>query len=114
WREPFGLTLIEAMACGCPVVAFKRGSSKEIVKDGKTGFVVEDVDEMVLAVSNIEKINREECRKYALANFNASKMADGYEKIYNKLLSEKLQKSQGETSEVRSTNHMSLPLKAVD
>lgn len=93
WREPFGLTLIEAMACGCPVVAFKRGSSREIVKNGETGFVVEDVDEMVLAVSNINKISREACRKYALENFNAAKMADGYEEIYKKILSEKLQKN---------------------
>jgi glycosyltransferase involved in cell wall biosynthesis len=83
------MTLIEAMACGCPVVAFKRGSSFEIVKNNKTGFVVEDIDEMVLAVSQIEKISREDCRKYALQNFNEKKMADGYEKIYQKILAER-------------------------
>lgn len=93
WREPFGLTLIEAMACGAPVVAFKRGAIPEIVKNGKTGFVVEDVDEMIVAVSNIEKISREDCRKHALKNFNAKRMADEYEKIYYKILEEKITNS---------------------
>lgn len=114
WREPFGLTMIEALACGCPVVAFKRGSSRELIKNGKTGFVVEDVDEMVLAVSNIEKISREECRKYALENFNAKRMADGYEKVYKKILAEKSSKSSANFSEINSNNRVSLPLKAVD
>ena len=50
FREPFGLTLIEAMACGCPVVAFGRGSIRELIAQGKTGFVVEDAEEMVEAV----------------------------------------------------------------
>jgi glycosyltransferase involved in cell wall biosynthesis len=86
WREPFGLTLIEAAACGCPVVAFKRGSIPEIIQDGKTGFVVEDVEEMVEAVSQIQKIKRRECRKHALNNFSTSRMAAEYEKLYIKAL----------------------------
>lgn len=86
WREPFGLTLIESMACGCPVVAFRRGSIPEIVVDKKTGFVVEDVEEMIEAVSNIHKIDRLTCRKHALENFTAERMADGYEKIYQEIL----------------------------
>lgn len=86
WREPFGLTLIEAAACGCPVVAFKRGSIPEIVKHGKTGFVVEDVEEMVEAVSQIQKIKRRDCRKHALQDFSATRMADEYEKLYLKAL----------------------------
>jgi glycosyltransferase involved in cell wall biosynthesis len=90
WREPFGLTLIEAMACGCPVVAFSRGSIPEIVQDGKTGFVVADIEGMLDAVPNIGKIKRQDCRNFALENFSAKKMADGYEKIYKQILESKI------------------------
>lgn len=85
FREPFGLTLIEAMATGCPVIAFNRGSIPEIVKTGVTGYVVEDVEGMVDALNNIGAIDRAACRKHVLEHFTAKKMADGYEKIYKKL-----------------------------
>lgn len=88
WREPFGLTLIEAMACGCPVVAFDKGSIPEIINNGKTGFVVQDVEAMIDALKNIDTIDRHACRDYALATFSAKKMADGYEEIYRKILTE--------------------------
>jgi glycosyltransferase involved in cell wall biosynthesis len=87
WREPFGLTLIEAMACGCPVVAFDKGSIPEIIKTGQTGFVVQDLDAMLDAVDNISTIDRSYCRKYALEFFSAKRMTDGYEEIYKKILS---------------------------
>lgn len=86
WREPFGLTLIESMACGCPVVAFRLGSIPEIIVHGKTGFVVDTVEDMIDAVASIEAIDRVECRRHALKNFSARKMADGYERIYQKIL----------------------------
>jgi glycosyltransferase involved in cell wall biosynthesis len=86
WKEPFGLTLIEAMACGCPVVAFNKGSIPEVIVNGKTGFVVDDIEQMVSAVSNIREIKREDCRKHALENFSGEKMTDGYEEIYRKIL----------------------------
>lgn len=86
WREPFGLTLIEAMACGCPVIAFNKGSIPEIIVDGKTGFIVNDVEEMITAITNISKIDRSECRKYVLENFTEKKMADGYERLYYRIL----------------------------
>lgn len=86
WPEPFGLTLIESMACGCPVIAFDMGSIPEIVANGKTGFVVKDVDEMVEAVSNIGKISRRTCREYSLDNFNEQRMTDGYEDVYYEIL----------------------------
>jgi glycosyltransferase involved in cell wall biosynthesis len=86
WREPFGLTLIEAMATGCPVVAFNKGSIPEIIKNGETGFVVEDAEGMVDAVQNIASINRARCREHALEHFTAAKMADGYEEVYRKIL----------------------------
>jgi glycosyltransferase involved in cell wall biosynthesis len=86
WREPFGLTLIEAMACGCPVIAMNKGAIPEIIKDGETGFIVEDVDEMINAVEEIDTIDRKLCRKHVLKNFNAQKMAKEYEQIYKKIL----------------------------
>jgi glycosyltransferase involved in cell wall biosynthesis len=87
WREPFGLTLIEAAACGCPVVAFNRGSIPEIIKTGITGYVVEDIDSMIDAIDGIGAINRAACREHALANFSAKRMADNYEELYKKLAS---------------------------
>jgi glycosyltransferase involved in cell wall biosynthesis len=86
WREPFGLTLIEAMACGCPVVAINKGSIPEIVLHEKTGYVVSDVDEIIDAIRGIDKIDRTYCRAYALQTFNGKRMADGYEEIYRKIL----------------------------
>ena len=88
WPEPFGLTLIESMACGTPVVAFNLGSIPEVIENGKSGYIVEDVSSMIEAVANILKIDREYCRKYVLNRFSVKNMADGYEKIYNKILSQ--------------------------
>ena len=86
WREPFGLTLIEAAACGSPVVAFNHGSIPEIIRHGETGFVVEEVEGMIDAVNNIESIDRAACRTHALQNFTAARMADGYEEIYRQIV----------------------------
>lgn len=89
WPEPFGLTMIEAMACGTPVVAFNQGSIPEVVAHGKTGFVVMNVDEMVEAVRRVGEIDRAECRRHALSKFSAKRMADGYEEIYRKAIAMK-------------------------
>lgn len=89
WREPFGLTLIESMACGCPVVGFNKGSIPEVIRHGKTGYVVDDINKMIEAVEKIDSIDRAECRKHALENFSAQKMADKYEQIYRKIIQEK-------------------------
>jgi glycosyltransferase involved in cell wall biosynthesis len=86
WREPFGLTLIEAMACGCPVVAFDRGSIPEIINTGVTGYVVHDIETMIEAVQNIGTIDRKACRDHALTNFSAERMTDGYLEVYEKIL----------------------------
>lgn len=88
WPEPFGLTLIEAMACGAPVVAFKQGSISEIIRNGETGFVIEpdNVKAMIEAVRHIDRIDRFTCRQHALANFNATRMANAYEMLYEKVL----------------------------
>lgn len=85
WPEPFGLTIIESMACGTPVVAFNMGSIPEVIIDGQTGRVVYTEEEMVEAVSHIKRIDRKNCRNYALKNFNAAKMTDGYEAIYQRI-----------------------------
>ena len=89
WEEPFGLVMIEAMACGTPVIAFNKGSVSEIVVDGKTGFIVEDEKEMIEAIKNISKINRADCRKHIENNFTIEKMVEKYEKIYEKIVNSK-------------------------
>jgi glycosyltransferase involved in cell wall biosynthesis len=90
WPEPFGLTLIEAMACGCPVIAFDKGSIPEIVRDGETGFVVRDIEGMLDAIEDIEEIDREHCRDYSRGAFNEKVMADGYEEVYRKILTKEI------------------------
>lgn len=82
WPEPFGLTLIESMACGCPVVAFSLGSIPEVIQDGKTGYVVHNEDEMCDAVQNIGTINRFYCSMYAKSRFNDDNMVDSYVDLY--------------------------------
>jgi glycosyltransferase involved in cell wall biosynthesis len=86
WQEPFGLVFIESMACGTPPIAFDRGSAKEIIKNGKTGFVVKNFDEMVRAIKRLDKIHREDCRSWVEEKFSVSRMVDDYEKVYYKIL----------------------------
>jgi len=86
WEEPFGLVMIEAMACGTPIIVFNRGSAKELVKDGKTGFVVENLKEMKEAMREIDKIKREDCRKWVEENFTKERMAKEYENVYYQIL----------------------------
>lgn len=89
WEEPFGLVMTEAMACGTPVIAFKRGSVPEIIKHKKTGFIVNNIREAVKAVKKIDQIDRKECRKHVEENFSIKKMVDGYEKVYYDILKKK-------------------------
>lgn len=89
WNEPFGLVMIEAMACGTPVIAFDYGSVREVVKDGKTGFVVKTIPEMVRAMKKINTIDRRECRKWVEEKFSITAMVDGYEEVYERILHEK-------------------------
>ncbi len=85
WTEAFGLVMIEAMACGTPVIGFKKGSLPEIVLDGRTGFLAETVEEMIEAVGKIKNISRKECRAHVEKNFTVEVMVDGYEKLYEKI-----------------------------
>lgn len=86
WEEPFGLYFIEAMACGTPAIACKRGAAPEVINHRKSGFVANTLDEMVKAIKNIDSIKREDCRKWVEENFTAEKMVDEYEKVYYKIL----------------------------
>jgi glycosyltransferase involved in cell wall biosynthesis len=85
WGEPFGMVLIESMASGTPIVGFRRGAVPEIVKDGKTGFVIDSVDEMVDAVRSIAQIDRRDCRRHVEERYSIEKMAEGYEAVYERL-----------------------------
>jgi glycosyltransferase involved in cell wall biosynthesis len=82
WAEPFGLVMIEAMACGTPVVAYRNGSVEEIIGHGQNGFIVETQEDAVKAVQNISLIDRQECRNVFERKFTADRMATGYLKVY--------------------------------
>ncbi|MDH4082474.1 MAG: glycosyltransferase family 4 protein [Nitrospira sp.] len=86
WPEPFGLVLIEAFACGTPVIAYRRGSIPEIVNHGVTGFICETVDEMVDAVGQVSRIDRKQCRAAFDERFTADRMARDYVALYERLL----------------------------
>lgn len=86
WEEPFGLTMAEALACGTPVIAMNRGSVPEIIEDGKTGYIVSSVDEMVEAVKKVDAIDPSVCRDSAKKRFSIDAMVDAYEKALIKLL----------------------------
>ena len=86
WEEPFGMVMIEAMALGCPVISFIRGAAPELIVDGKTGFLVKDVDAMVRAIKNIDTIDREATRQHVEENFSARVMAKNYTEIYRRII----------------------------
>lgn len=84
--EPFGLSLIESMACGTPVIAFDRGSMREIIRDGVTGFIVDDIDGAVNAVGVVKTIDRSVCRSDVEKRFSSARMARDYIRVYRKIL----------------------------
>jgi glycosyltransferase involved in cell wall biosynthesis len=86
WEEPFGYVMIEAMACGTPIIAFNRGSVSEIVKDGVTGFIVNTVEEMAEAMKKIDTIDRKEVRKRAEMFFSSNQMVDNYNIVYKRII----------------------------
>jgi glycosyltransferase involved in cell wall biosynthesis len=86
YEESFGLTMIEAMACGLPVVGTRRGSVPEVVADGRTGFVVADVEQAVEAVTRVRHLSREACRAWVLERFHATRMAEQHVQVYERVL----------------------------
>jgi len=86
WEEPFGITMVEAMACGTPVITFKKGSAPEVVAHEVTGFVVETIDEFIEAAKQVDAINPQKCRERVEEMFTSQVMVDNYERLYLKTL----------------------------
>ncbi len=86
WPEPFGLVMIEAMACGCPVIAYRKGSVPEVIEDGLTGFIVDDVPGAVAAVGRLTALDRAAVRRRFEERWTARRMADEYVALYRRLI----------------------------
>jgi glycosyltransferase involved in cell wall biosynthesis len=86
WPEPFGLVLIEALACGTPVMAYRRGSIPEIIDDGVTGFICENLNGMVSALGRLPHIQRQDCRQAFEVRFTVKRMATDYVSLYEKII----------------------------
>ncbi|HWQ36641.1 MAG TPA: glycosyltransferase family 4 protein [Blastocatellia bacterium] len=86
FNEPFGLSLIEAMACGTPVIARPRGSVPEVIRHGETGFIVQSVDEAVAAVGQLGRISRARARRHVEENFSRERMVENYLRVYERVL----------------------------
>ena len=86
WNEPFGMVMVEALACGTPVIAFPEGAAREIVQDGLNGYLVEDEDSMAAAIAGLDKIDPGACRDSVATRFSSETVADGYLKIYQQAL----------------------------
>ena len=84
--EPFGLSMVESLACGTPVIAFRRGSIPEIIRHGETGFIVDHVDQAVEAVGAVQRLKRSVCREDAQSRFSHTRMAQDYIRVYGEIL----------------------------
>jgi glycosyltransferase involved in cell wall biosynthesis len=89
WPEPFGLVMIESLACGTPVIARPRGSVPEVIRHGVTGFVAAELEQLVAAVGNVGKLSRHACRLEFEARFTSDRMAAEYERLYRNLIAER-------------------------
>jgi glycosyltransferase involved in cell wall biosynthesis len=88
WEEPFGLVMIESMLVGTPVIAFRRGSAPEVVEDGVTGYLVDDVREMTERIRQLDRIDRDRCRARAQERWSTTRMAREYAELYEALVQE--------------------------
>jgi glycosyltransferase involved in cell wall biosynthesis len=86
WEEPFGLVMIESMACGTPVIATRRGAVSEVVEHGRSGIIVDDVSEMVDAIGAADAIDPAECRRYVEEHFSAARMVTDYVAVYESVV----------------------------
>jgi glycosyltransferase involved in cell wall biosynthesis len=82
WEEPFGMVVVEAMAAGTPVLAYGRGSMPELIKEGETGYLVQNEDEMVETMRRVRTLDRARCRDWVRERFSVGQMIDGYERLY--------------------------------
>lgn len=93
WPEPFGLVMIEAMACGTPVIAYRHGSVPEVMEEGRTGFIVRDLGTAARAVQRVSSLSRKRCREVFEERFTVKRMATDYLQLYSKLIPEQRQQS---------------------
>jgi glycosyltransferase involved in cell wall biosynthesis len=96
WPEPFGLVMIEAMACGTPVIAFRNGSVPEVLDDGVTGYVVDTIEGAVDAVDRIPELSRKKCRDVFEERFTAERMTRDYLAIYRRIAEQPSRNPPGE------------------
>ena len=89
WPEPFGLVMIEAMACGTPVIAYRDGAVPEVIEEGHTGFIVEELEDAVEAVRRVPELSRKRCREVFEQRFTAERMAHDYVRVYERLIKRK-------------------------
>ena len=90
WPEPFGLVMIEAMACGTPVIAYRRGAVPEVITDGLNGFIVDNQAQAVAAVNRLHNIRRTDCRHHFEEHFSARHMVEGYLSLYEQQIAQHL------------------------
>lgn len=97
WDEPFGMVMVESMACGTPVISYNRGAAPELIKNGKTGFLVKNRREMVKAIGKLDQINRKDCRKHVEEKFSPRAAAERHIEIYEREIArlKKMKKSIG-------------------
>lgn len=88
WQEPFGLSMAEANACGTPVIAFNRGSVPEVIRDNKTGFIVDNSAEMIMAIEKLDSINRRDCHEHVKNNFTHEIMVNNYERVLDEIVNQ--------------------------
>ena len=93
WPEPFGLVMIEALACGTPVIAYRRGSVPEVMEEGRTGFMVKGLEEAVEAVWRVPELSRERCREIFAQRFTAPRMSGDYLRVYERLIEHKAERA---------------------
>ncbi|MAT64271.1 MAG: glycosyl transferase [Gammaproteobacteria bacterium] len=103
WPEPFGLVMIEAMACGTPVIAWPRGSVPEVMRDGVSGHVVDSVEAALAAIERLERFDRRGCRRYFESRFTAERMAEGYVRLYRRLIASAVERDEARRPEAGGT-----------
>ncbi len=109
WEEPFGMVMIEAMAVGCPVISFARGAATSIIADGKSGYLVKNVREMILALERVDALDRNLVRAYAEEEFSAHAMVEKYVRIYQQVRSAYLLKTVRLKSSLAESVAVSMP-----
>jgi glycosyltransferase involved in cell wall biosynthesis len=86
FHEPFGLSVVESMACGTPVIAFNKGSMPEVIKEGQTGFIVNNINEAVEKLKDISRLDRSQCRRWVHERFSKERMVDDYISVYDSII----------------------------